>query len=151
MAVSGEKAQALLRTMVDAVSNLVPDDVSVTVRGRGRRCTVSAAWLADPAQVSREKPQGGSLSGITSPFGVGPGIPFLPRRTAAKLTIEDALQQIQQVVSHANRSPWPGPGYQVRVAVTDEGIHAWFADESGAVMEIGTFDDALASNRRRTR
>jgi hypothetical protein len=53
-------------------------------------------------------------------------VPFLSRTLAAKLAVQDALETIQDVVSEAAGSRWPGPHYTVRVETQADGVRTWF-------------------------
>jgi len=144
MAVRGPKARALLQALLDAVSGPVPDDVDIAVTGHGRGCHPQASRLAAPSQISRENALGGVISGASASLGLGPWVPFRPPKVAAKLTVQDALETIQDTISAVARSPWPGPDYKVRVDAQPSGVRTCF-DNGEQQIEVTTIAYDLAS------
>lgn len=88
---------------------------------------------------------GPARSGVWATWGFGPWLPFLPRRLAAKLTMIDALESIQQAVTGAHQLPWPGEAYQARSQLRGDTVRLWFEDPGGTVMPVGSFDVGLAA------
>ena len=144
MAVKGPRARALLQALLDAVSDLVPGDVDIAATGHGRGCHLQASRFAEPSQISTEDPFGGAISGASATLGLGPWVPFLPRQVAAKLTVQDALETIQDAISTVARTPWPGPDYKVRVDAQPSGVRTWF-DNGERQIEVATISYDLAS------
>lgn len=143
MAVKGAKARALLRALLEAVSNLAPGDVNIEVTGQGRRCYLRASRSAEPEETAPAHPFGAAMSGTLAPLGLGPWVPLLPRKLAAKLTVQDALETVQDTISAVARSPWPGPGYKVRVEARKSGVRTWF-DNGEQQIEVATISYNLA-------
>ena len=145
MAVKGAQARALLQTLLDAVSDLVPAGVDIKVSGDGGACHLQASSFVRPDQVSRQGPFGGATSGASAALGLGPWVPFLPRKVAAKLTVQDALETIQDTISSVTENPWPGAEYKVRVDSQQSGVRTWF-DNGQQQIEVTTIEYDLATN-----
>lgn len=139
MAVRGAKARHLLLQLLDGVSTAVPTDVTVQVTGSGQRC-ILIAQRASPV-TANVRPIGtvqvGSVTKLRAPLGIGPWVPFLPLRLAARLTAIAALEMIQDVVSTAHGWPWPELGFDVHAATDEHGVAVWFEDASGNVISAG--------------
>lgn len=94
-----------------------------------------------PQRVASVPPAGrtrlGSVTKLRAPLGIGPWVPFLPRRVAARRTAIAALEMIQDVVSTAHGWPWPDLGFDVRAADHDHGVSVWFEDDSGKIISAG--------------
>lgn len=143
----------MLRQLGDAI----PVGVTITVRGKGNRCYITASHRVpepyvvgpdDPAYAKlhgrrrRKAPRDdgnegvlvvpmGSLSGEFSPAGYGAWIPFLPRRLANKLAMIDILESIQGTISGGSTGPWPGEGFTVKADEDGDQIRLWFESPSG--------------------
>lgn len=129
----GAKARRLLLQLLDAVAPALPADVTVEVSGSGQRCILTAqrAGAASGAVLL------GSITKMRAPLGIGPWVPLLPRRLAARLTAIAALEMIQDVVSTAHGWPWPDLGFDVHAADDAEGVSVWFDDASGKIISAG--------------
>ena len=159
VAVRGDAARRLCGEVSRLLESDIPAGVRIEIRGRGRNCSIHARGLppsertitpADPeyARTARAMKvldgrdlhlHGGGSFSLTSAFlGIGPWVPFLPHRLAAKLTAIDALEQLQDAIASAVHEPWPGPGYEVRADVTDDSVRLWFETKDGAHKAVGS-------------
>ena len=117
-------------------------DVGVRVTGReqAQELPLPRRQRASPV-TANVRPIGtvqvGSVTKLRAPLGIGPWVPFLPRRLAARLTAIAALEMIQDVVSTAHGWPWPELGFDVHAATDEHGVAVWFEDASGNVISAG--------------
>lgn len=132
MAVRGEQARSLLQRLLDALADDLPPDLTVRVTGRGRRCGIEA-WRKPHVRKGIAVPAG-EVTSAAAPFGFGLWVPFLPRRTAARLAAAAALAKIQDVVSTAGGWPWPSISADVHAEADDRGVQVWLEDASGRVV-----------------
>ena len=136
MAINGERARVLMREVVRAASDAIPDGVDLEIVGRGRWWVLRKVDPANPAGkvVAHTVLNDGSRriapTGDLSPWGIGTWIPFLPRRLDAKLTAISGVEMLQDVVSSATGQPWPGPDYRVRAKVIGRQVATWFEPSS---------------------
>jgi len=139
VAVRGAKARNLLRQLLDGVATALPPDLTVQVDGTGRRCVLIAQRAPkDPATMPPGAPA--RLGGVTkarASLGIGPWVPVLPRRMAARLTAIAALEMIQDAVATAQGWPWPDLGFEVHGAADRQGVWVWFEDASGTIIPAG--------------
>jgi hypothetical protein len=136
VAVRGAKARRLLLQLIDGVATALPADISVQVTGSGTRCVLTAQRAPQHAPPAGSA-QVGSVTKLRTPLGIGPWVPFLPRRMAARRTAIAALEMIQDVVSTAYGWPWPDLGFDVRAADDDHGVSVWFEEASGKIISAG--------------
>jgi hypothetical protein len=139
VAVRGAKARRLLLQLLDGVATALPADVTVHVSGSGRRCILTAQRAYQHA--ANVPPAGpvrlATVTKLRAPLGIGPWVPFLPRRLAARRTAIAALEMIQDVVSTAHGWPWPDLGFDVHAADDGNGVSVWFEDASGKIISAG--------------
>jgi hypothetical protein len=132
VAVRGEEARSLLQRLLDAVADDLPTDVTVRITGEGRRCCLEA-WRKPQVHKGVAVPAG-EVTIVAAPFGLGPWVPFLPRKTAARLTAADALELVQDVVSTASGWPWPSITAAVHAEADDRGVRVWLEDSAGRIV-----------------
>ena len=87
-----------------------------------------------------------SGSGSFAPFGLGPWIPFLPRRVAARLTAVAAMEYVRDAVSNACSAPWPAPEVTTHARVQGSAVHLWFNNPATGRSEIGSVRLAMRVN-----
>jgi hypothetical protein len=131
----GLAAQRAVRAMLEAVGPLLPPDVILevvggprvwTLRPQGSDATGHGVW-----QITQRSNQPFPHVEADLSFGIGTWIPGLPKRLNAKLSATDALEMIQDKVTEMAGTPWPGPGYEVKVNVTSETVHPAFESRTG--------------------
>lgn len=130
----GAKARRLLLQLLDGVATALPADIRVEVTGSGQRCVLTAQHAGSAGGAVRV----GSVTKMRAPLGIGPWMPLLPRRMAARRTAIAALEMIQDVVSTAHGWPWPDLGFDVRAADDADGVSVWFEDAYGKTISAGT-------------
>ncbi len=79
----------------------------------------------------------GGVTKVRASLGIGPWVPVLPRRMAARLTAIAALEMIQDAVATAQGWPWPDLGFEVHGAADRQGVWVWFEDASGRIIPAG--------------
>jgi hypothetical protein len=145
MAVKGEQARGLLRTLLNSVADLIPHHLTATVTGEGKTCLFTVTPSFHPDEFSSEPPKLLGASATLSLFGIGPWVPLLPRSLAAKLTVQDALETIQTGIADALGSPWPVAECNVKVKSEADGVRVWFQNPAGQVIEVATISYDQAS------
>jgi hypothetical protein len=128
----------LLSALLEDVKAWIPSDVTVEIHGTGKQCRITVRQLINPAAVRPENLRLGSVYISSAPFGIGTWVPFVSPARKARLTVEDALAQIQDAVSSAIDEPWPGPEHKVRASTEDDGIRVWFETTTGEGLPIST-------------
>ena len=146
MAVRGERARRLIDELLRLVGDLVPEHVTVTAN----RYSLQASRFDDLSRMSQEdlrraeeeqRPLGGAMAGTSLTFGTW--IPFLPRQLAARLTVVDALESIQDVLTKVIGSAWPESGFEVRAGVSAAEVRVWFENAAGNTIPVGTISRAV--------
>jgi hypothetical protein len=117
MALRGAAVRNALSAVLDAVTDLLPAGVSVTVTPLGPGCDVTASG-----------PAGGSGSMIIA---LGAWIPFLPADTDIRINAEAALEIVQHAIRTASGEVWPGGRDHVSATVGSDVVILTFADDDG--------------------
>jgi hypothetical protein len=132
--IRGLKAQVAVRAVLAAVADLMPTGVSLAVAGGENLWTLrrvsgdGSEDLRNVLQVEQIPGEGVEIStaGPVPVFGIGPWIPFLPSFLDVKLTAEDALEFIQEVVTESIGEPWPAGLPNVRSSVRGQHVYLSF-------------------------
>jgi hypothetical protein len=141
MAVRGDRARLLIEELLRLVGDLVPADVSVTVSGH----SLEASRRDDLSQMSQEELRRAveeqrrlAFAWAGTGLAFGAWIPFLPRQLAARLTVVDALESIQDVVTRVVGSAWPEPGFEVKANTSVDAVRVWFEHAAGQTIPVGS-------------
>jgi hypothetical protein len=139
---TGDRARALLDAVIERVQPHLPTEVRAihtsVSNGLLRMWAVAATdpFQEDDSLVRVDVDLDRRSRSIASrgpmyPFGIAPRFPLLPRKLAARMLAQAAVQDVQKCIESVTGFPWPAVGATVKTASNEDEIRVWFAGADG--------------------